>query len=111
MKNRRWLTAIGLVGLMGLSGGSFSADPGTGQWLLETCRGDKGDVGKAFCLGYSMGLADLMVGQERICLPPDVTSEQIRLVVEGYLRDNPAKLQHHPVLLVIEALDSTFRCR
>jgi hypothetical protein len=111
MKRTRWLRAIVLIGLMASGGGAFSAEPGTGQWLLETCRGDKGDVGKSFCLGYAMGLADLMVGQQRICLPPDLTSEQIRLVVEGYLRDNPGKLQHHPVLLVIEALDTNFPCR
>ena len=111
MKSTGWLRAIGLAGLIGSSGGAFSAEPGTGHWLLETCRGDQGDLGKAFCLGYSMGLADLMVGQERICLPPNLTSEQIRLAVEGYLGDNPARLQHHPVLLVIEALDSTFACR
>jgi hypothetical protein len=96
---------------MAWSGAAFSAEPGTGQWLLDTCSGDKGDVGKAFCMGYTMGLADLMVGQERICLPPDLTSEQIRLTVEGYLRNNPGRLTHHPVLLVIEALDSSFPCR
>lgn len=111
MNTRHALAAIGLAGIMASSGGALSAEPGTGQWLLETCRGDKGDVGRSFCLGYSMALADLMVGQARICLPPDLTSEQVRLAVEGYLSGHPEKLQHHPVLLVIEALDSSFPCR
>jgi len=58
-----------------------------------------------------MGLADLMLGQEKICMPPDVTSEQMRQVVERYLEGHPESLQQHPVLLVIQALGSTFPCR
>lgn len=111
MRRTRWLPAVTLVGLMGFSGGSFSAEPGTGSWLLEACRGDNGDVGRAFCLGYAMGLADLMVGQGRICLPPDVNSEQLRLAVEGYLKSHPEQLDQHPALLVIQALDSIYPCK
>ena len=110
MRQRRWLPTATLLGLMACSGGSFSSEPGTGLWLLEACRGDNGDVGKAFCLGYTMGLADLMFGQERICMSADVSSEQIRLVVEGYLEGHPEKLHQHPALLVIEALNASFPC-
>lgn len=111
MRRTHWLPAASLVGLMALHGASVSGEPGTGLWLLESCRGDYGDDGKAFCLGYSMGLADLMFGQQKICMSPDVTSEQIRLAVEGYLRGHPQQLNQHPAMLVIEALGSSFPCR
>ena len=111
MRRTHWLRVFALVGLIAFSKGSFSGEPGTGLWLLESCRGDNADVGKAFCLGYAMGLADLMLGQQKICMPADVSSEQIRLVVKGYLEGHPEKLQQHPTLLVIQALDSTFPCR
>lgn len=111
MGRKRCFLAVTLVVLMAFSGGSFSSEPGTGRWLLEACRGDNGDIGKAFCLGYAMGLADLMYGQEKICMPPDVSSERIRLEVEGYLKGHPEKLHQHPALLVIEALGATFPCR
>lgn len=113
MKIRRTglLPGVALAGLMAFSGGSSSGEPGTGLWLLEACRGDNGDAGKAFCLGYAMGLADLMLGQQRICMPTDLSSQQVRLVVEGYLKDHPEKLHQHPALLVIEALDSNFPCK
>jgi hypothetical protein len=96
---------------MTFSTSAFSADPGTGSWFLQACRGDNADVGKAFCLGYTMGLADLMLGQERICMPPAVSSEQLRLAVQQYLEGHPEKLDQPPLLLVIEALNSTFPCR
>ena len=111
MRRLHWLRAVTLAGLMSFTGGSFASEPGTGLWLLESCRGDSGDVGKAFCLGYAMGLADLMLGQEQICMPSNVTSEQIRLVVEGYLERSSEKLDQHPTLLVIQALSSTFPCK
>lgn len=111
MKKARWLSAVTLAGLITFSGASSAGEPGTGSWLLETCRGDNGDVGKAFCLGYTMGLADLMLGQQRICMPQDVSSEHMRLVVEKYLSDHPEKLRQHPTLLVIEALGTTFPCK
>jgi hypothetical protein len=111
MKRTRWLAAVGLIGLMASSGGPFAAEPGTGSWLLETCRGDQGDAGRAFCMGYTMGLADLMVGQGRICMPANLSSEQLRQAVESHLQAHPDKLNQHPVLLVIEALDSSFPCR
>lgn len=110
MAKRHWIRAFTLGGLLAFCGSSLSSEPGTGQWLLETCRGDHGGEGRAFCVGYSMGLADLMLGQERICLSPDVTSEQIRMTVEEYLTRHPQQLQQHPVLLVIRALEVRFPC-
>lgn len=111
MKRKGWLPTVTLAGLLAFSGGSFSSEPGTGAWLLESCRGDNGDVGQAFCLGYTMGLADLMLGQGKLCMPADLSSEQLRLAVERYLNSHPEKLDQHPSLLVIQALDSRFPCR
>ena len=110
MTKTRWFAAVALIGVMTFSGAPHAAGPGTGQWLLESCRGDHGDAGKAFCLGYAMGLADLMFGQQKICMTPGVTSEQIRRSVEAYLARHPEKLDELPVLLVIEALNAGFPC-
>lgn len=104
------LRSVALTALLACGGMSWSSAPGTGQWLLETCRGDYGGDGRAFCVGYAMGLADLMMGQKRICMSSNVTSEQIRMTVENYLTRQPEQLQQHPVLLVIQALESSFPC-
>lgn len=103
--------AIILVVLLGSGGVAVSGGPGTGQWLLESCGGVHGSEGRAFCMGYSMSMADLMLGQRKICMSTGVTSEQIRATVEDYLKAHPDKLQQHPVLLVIQALESKFPCR
>jgi hypothetical protein len=110
MQSTRWLSGIILAGLMTFGGNSMAAEPGTGPWLLESCKGDYGDPGKAFCLGYTMGLADLMLGQQRICMAPDVTSEQMRLTVSDFLTRHPEKLAQLPVVLVIEALTTAYPC-
>ena len=58
-----------------------------------------------------MGLSDLMLGQQRICLSETVGSEQLRTAVENHLAARPDDLNQHPVLLVIQALDTSFPCR
>lgn len=110
MHKTRCLPAAALIALLTLSGSVFAAEPGTGAWLLESCRGDHGDSGKAFCLGYTMGLSDLMLGQQRICLPDTISSEQLRASVEDHLKARPEDLNQHPVLLVIQALDASYPC-
>jgi hypothetical protein len=110
MRVKRWLGIFALMGLVAFPGASFSSEPGTGVWLLETCRGDHGTEGRAFCMGYTMGLADLMMGQQRICMTMDVTSEQIRMTVQDFLAQHPQQQQQHPVLLVIRALEAGFPC-
>ncbi len=111
MHKTRCLPAAALASVLALSGSAFSAEPGTGSWLLESCRGEHGDAGRAFCLGYTMGLSDLMLGQQRICLPETVSSEQLRTAVENHLAARPGDLNQHPVLLVIQALDASFPCQ
>jgi hypothetical protein len=110
MPKHSGLRSVALTALLACGGVSWSSEPGTGQWLLETCRGDYGGDGRAFCVGYAMGLADLMLGQQRICMSSDVTSEQIRMTVEDYLTRQPEQLQQHPVVLVIRALETRFPC-
>ena len=46
----------------------------------------------------------------RVCLRKFVTAEQMRLVVEKYVRDNPEKLDSLAVLIVIEALTQAWPC-
>lgn len=111
MKIRHRFSALTLLALLASSGGTFAAEPGTGGWLLESCRGDHGDSGKAFCLGYTMALSDLMIGQQRICLPENTSSQQLRTTVESHLANNPDSLDQHPTLLVIQALDTNFPCQ
>jgi len=110
MKDTRWWSGLMLAGLLAFSGNSTAADPGTGPWLLASCNGDYGDPGKAFCLGYAMGLADLMLGQGKICMGPEVNSEQVRLAVSDFLARHPEKLEQLPVVLVIDALTTGFPC-
>jgi Rap1a immunity proteins len=88
----------------------YSAD-----YLLPGCRDFIGTgTSNAHLRGYCV---DLVMGVARdayapgICLPREVTDEQIVRVVVQYIDSQPARLQEDFVLLATEALRKNWPCK
>jgi hypothetical protein len=95
-----------------LSGPSF-AEYYTGNDLLRLCSGGSEGV----CLGYVMGVADMMDGGRatalgaRACVPAGVIGKQLEDAVVSHLQRFVSLRQLPADLLVAGALAQTFPCR
>ena len=83
-------------------------------YVMPGCREFIGaDTGNAHLRGYCV---DLVIGvardayAPRICLPREVTDEQIVRVVVQYIDSQPARLHEDFVVLAMEALRKTWPC-
>lgn len=91
-----------------------SGNAQTGSTLYESCNEKKHEV---LCGAYIRGVAEgIAIGQElgpqgRLCFPENVSNLQLRLVVEKYMRENPAKLNQGTSLIVMLALHESFACK
>jgi Rap1a immunity proteins len=56
-------------------------------------------------------MPDLAFTEENICIPEDVTNDQLRLVVIRWMKDNPTKLTQHATFVGYSALQSAYACR
>ena len=92
----------------------------SGNDLLDRCRlvdiGDyEGGVGFGFCLGYTLGIVDVMIGQEihgsQLCSPDNVEGGQLRDIVVQYLEENPAERHFSAESLVAKVLSEAFPCQ
>ena len=88
----------------------YSAD-----YIVPGCRDFIGiGIGNIHLRGYCV---DLVIGvardayAPRICLPREVTDEQIVRVVVQYIDSQPARLQEDFVLLTTEALRKIWPCK
>ncbi|HEV3513726.1 MAG TPA: Rap1a/Tai family immunity protein [Candidatus Sulfotelmatobacter sp.] len=105
---------------------------GTGNDLLERCSHPAVRAGETMqiteliktakdngmCLGYIVGVSDQAMGEQtsahgkrNYCLPSEVRSEQLVMVVKKYLEDNPAQLHYEAEVLTIHALSDAFPCQ
>jgi hypothetical protein len=64
----------------------------------------------AYCVGLVIGVARYAYAPS-ICLPLEVTDEQIVRVVVQYIDSQPARLQEDMVLLAKDALRKTWPCQ
>ena len=85
-----------------------------GNTLAENC-GANSDFRRGFCDGYIIGVVDHMEGFRSstdlgICLPPNVTIDQVRAVIVKYLDNHPEKLHLPAIGLVSPAVIEAF-CR
>jgi len=88
---------------------SFLATPSvavTGNELLEWCseRGDR--VEEAFCLGYVVGIRDILPA----CVPQTVTNGQLTDIVRKYLEENPVNREGPSALLILKAVQNAYHC-
>jgi hypothetical protein len=105
---------------------------GSGNDLLERCSHPEVRAGEtmqvmelvkiakdnAMCVGYIVGVSDQAMGDQisahakrNYCLPSEVHSEQLVMVVKKYLEDNPAQLHYEAEILTIRAITDAFPCR
>jgi Rap1a immunity proteins len=78
----------------------------TGKQLLSDCeRGDD------FCLGYIMGATASFLGHgSSFCLPTGVSGNQVKDLVNIWLKEHPELLQKTASYLVFQALKERLPC-
>jgi hypothetical protein len=85
----------------------------TGMDYFRLCRGDTPIIDKvmrAACAAYETGFASGLAHAGAICLPPNVSWEQIDLVVRDFMRSHPARLNEAPDALFDDALRNAWPC-
>jgi hypothetical protein len=106
----------------------------TGKFLLSSCDGSAGEWGDGACLGYLSGIlqgiqfggivtVSHFEGYEsfdsasrrsntilKICIREAVQLDQVKLVVEKFLREHPERLHESSKFLVPDALVGAFPC-
>ena len=111
---------LGLLVLFPISGDTRAQnEPGfeNGESLFDTCAGPGGPWRNAYCLGYILGIADIMaksgiqVEGFGACFSSDVTQGQVRDAVVNWLRANPDSRRYGATGLVAKALSEAFPCR
>jgi hypothetical protein len=89
------------------------ADFRDGNSLLRECTGS--DPEQLACLGYIMGITDIIRGKEVLgykpCLYSNISVQQLHDVVVLYLRSQPAIRHYSAASLVVAALGHSFPCR
>lgn len=87
----------------------------SGQDLIAACSGDA--QGKAVCDGYLMAVTDAVLQREarghqggRICVPTNITTDQVRQAVLGLSNRPRAMNAPAGVALVAAALKMTWPC-
>ena len=62
-------------------------------------------------VGYVRGVADTLRVSGAVCVPERVSVGQLGMVVQKFLRDNPAQLHRDATVLTIKALMENFPCK
>jgi hypothetical protein len=115
---RQLLSGIGFIAVAVL-GGAYPAlgqkDIYSANYVMPGCRDFiRAGTANAHLRGYCV---DLVIGVARdayapgICLPQEVTDEQIVRVVVQYIDSQPARLQEDFVVLATEALRKAWPCQ
>jgi hypothetical protein len=114
---RQLLSGISFIvlALLGAHSAFAQKDIYSADYIVPGCRDFiRVGTGNAHLRGYCV---DLVIGvardayAPRICLPREVTDEQIVRVVVQYIDSQPARLQEDFVLLATEALRKTWPCK
>jgi hypothetical protein len=103
-----------LLVLMLLFASPVRAGFDSGNSLHNACSGSEGEYGKAYCMGYSVGVADIMVYTTldgwKACIPEGATRGQVMDIVTRWLANNPQKRHYNASGLVAQALEEAFPC-
>ena len=84
----------------------------TGNELLKRCE-DNDAVQRAFCVGYVIGVADMVEEGPSglICVATGVSNGQLSDIVVKFLRDHPERRHYSANSLVGVALMETYPCQ
>ena len=82
-----------------------------GNQLYSDCK--TGGSTEQICYGYIMGVADVLAGQgaNTVCVPQEVTANQLVDVVKKYMTDHPEFRHLSGPSEVTEALAEAFGCK
>ncbi len=110
MRLRTWLWATVVAGLAGPANANGLLD---GAQLFRDCQADTAS-GQGFCLGYTSGIADILVHRPvngfKVCFVEKVSAGQIKDVVSKWLKDHPERRQYGAPGLVANALAEAYPC-
>jgi hypothetical protein len=93
----------------------------SGQQWLSYCESNKNTEG-SYCFGYLGGLIDMYSSIREdllyfekipylICLPPNMTLDQMVKIMRKYLNDNPEQLHINMTTLYQRKMFKTFPCK
>jgi hypothetical protein len=87
----------------------------TGNELWSHCS-DESAYSSGLCMGFVMGIADVMgagsaILGARVCLPERVNGGETRDVVKRYLELHPERRHYAAASLVLDALAQAFPCK
>ncbi len=120
----KWLTVVACVIATGAA--LAAEDKNDGNSLIHQCllvpapgKTIRGDSKEAFkigqelgkCKGLISGYAEEMNFVGKICVPEEVTYEQVWRVVKKFLDDNPTLLHKHRGTLIKSALVEAWPCK
>ena len=97
-----------LISLM-LVCGAAQAEYVDGNSLHADLTSEKANL-RMYALGYVVGVSDVSMGAEILCMPPDVTQGQIQDVVRNFLTSNPQTRNLSAYFLVQVALGKYWAC-
>ena len=83
----------------------------SGSDLYEECTNPTDSAKHIHCTGYVTGIADSLNNDGSVCLPANVTIQQIEDVIVSYLREKPRYWQISASALAGTALRTAFRCK
>ena len=87
-----------------------------GNKLHSECQSADGSFNRGFCVGYMIGVVDVMLGQQgqhlgwRMCLPSQVKVGQAADVAIQYLEKNPSLRHFTANSSVARALSKAWPC-
>jgi hypothetical protein len=88
----------------------------SGNDLKEACDGPKGSTKFTYCMGYVAGALDTFRGLGKssalkfFCEPRGVTGEQLILMAQKHLSQNPQDLHYGASSLLLNMMVSAFPC-
>lgn len=108
-----WVAMAATATLSASSGKELWPGLTTGNELLQQCDHQ---YGKFVCLGYVLGVTDVLATLPLIdaysaCIPEGAIKRQVNDVVVAYLRNHPEQRQYIAVQLAAQALSDAFPCR
>jgi hypothetical protein len=115
MKRLLFLALLGL-GMAGPAAAGFV----TGDKLFEFCQARSGSAQNVYCLGYIVGVADMvddpllskvLPSQAKFCVPDKLQSNQLKDVVVSYLQNNPQERVFQAQALIVVALSKAYPCK
>lgn len=100
-----------------ISSSALAQSPTPGMFLFNQCLGpNKSNLTELECQIYFVGFFEgfmTAVGlpANPICVPPNATANQVKLITEKYMQDHPEQLNHPAGAIILDAMFAAFPCK